>query len=111
MTTDTQETVNINCYQAIKDTTNYTFNIIKFIYKATSIYIIWIILHYVASHLYVKFCVPATPFGFFYSAFIISTPHCRAMRWVISNGAASIDNMWLIFGTWLCSRILMPRVA
>ena len=38
-------------------------NIFKFIFGISGIYLLWICLHYAASHLYVKFCVPKkTPF-------------------------------------------------
>ena len=84
-------------------------NTFWFVFDACSIYLMWVVLHYLASHLYVYFCAPKTLVGFLYSPLIIAAPHCRALRWVIFNGAISIDNMWLVFGTWLCSKILIAR--
>jgi hypothetical protein len=95
--------------QTFKSVKTYTVNAFWFAFDACRIYLMWVVLHYLASHLYVYFCAPNTFVGFIYSPFIIAAPHCRALRWVIFNGAISIDNMWLVFGTWICSKLLIPR--
>jgi len=79
--------------------------IIIFTINASSIYLLWIILHYIASHLYVKYCVPNSLFGFIISPFMVSTRHCMAIRWIIYHGANSIDTMWIILGTWITSKL------
>lgn len=81
-------------------------NIFKFIFGISGIYLLWICLHYFASHLYVKFCVPRTVTGFFLSPFMTATPHCQGLRWVIYNVANMINNMWIVCGTWVCSTLL-----
>ena len=83
-----------------------TYKTIKFIINVSGIYLLWILLHYVASHLYVKLCVPSTIFGFIMSPFMTATPHCQGLRWIVDNAANMINNMWIIFGTWICSSIL-----
>lgn len=84
----------------------YIQRIIKIFLSISGFYFIWILLHYFASHLYVKLCVPNTFFGFIISPFLITTPYCIGLRWLIQTGATSINNMWIIFGTWICSNIL-----
>jgi len=96
--------------QAFTAAKNYTVSGFWVAFDACSIYLMWILFHYVSTHLYAYFCAPNTFVGFIYSPFIIAAPHCRALRWVIFNGSVSIDNMWIVFGTWLCSKILLPRV-
>jgi len=81
-------------------------NIFKFIFGVSGIYLAWICLHYFASHLYVKFCVPKTIMGFLLSPFMTSTPHCHGLRWVVYNAANMINNMWIVCGTWVCSTLL-----
>lgn len=81
-------------------------NIFKFIFGVSGIYLAWICLHYFASHLYVKFCVPKTVMGFLLSPFMMSTPHCHGLRWVVYNAANMISNMWIVCGTWVCSTLL-----
>jgi hypothetical protein len=81
-------------------------NIFKFIFGVSGIYLAWICLHYFASHLYIKFCVPITVMGFFLSPFMTATPHCQGLRWVVYNAANMINNMWIICGTWICSTLL-----
>ena len=80
------------------------------IYFATKIYILWLIIHFTATQLYVYLCVPNTIIGLIISPFLISSPHCKALRWCFYNGANMIDNMWLVFGTWFSSKILIPNV-
>jgi hypothetical protein len=81
-------------------------NVFKFIFGVSGIYLVWICLHYFATHLYVKFCVPITVMGFFLSPFMTATPHCQGLRWVVYNAANMINNMWIICGTWICSTLL-----
>jgi hypothetical protein len=81
-------------------------NIFKFIFGVSGIYLLWICLHYFASHLYVKFCVPSTIMGFILSPFMTATPHCQGLRWVVYNAANMINNMWIVCGTWVGSTLL-----
>lgn len=73
--------------------------------KVSGIYLVWICLHYGSSHLYVKLCVPNTLTGFIMSPFMVSTPHCQGLRWVVYNAANIINNMWLLIGAWIYSLI------
>jgi len=85
-------------------------NIIKFvnfIIKISGVYLMWILLHYVASQLYIKFCTPSDIVGFIMSPFLISTPHCQGLRWLIYNGANMINNMWIMIGAWLCAHLFI----
>ncbi len=79
---------------------------VQYIYSASSIYLFWIMLHYFSAQLYVYYCAPRGFYGFLISPFLVAAPHCRAIRWIIHNGGNMVDNMWLILGTWLCSKII-----
>ena len=65
------------------------------------IYIAWIVVHYLSSHLYVKWCVPPTFMGFVMAPFLVASPHCTGLRWVITAGGQQIVTMWTVIGTWL----------
>ena len=78
----------------------------KYVYRVAGVYIFWILLHYVTAHLYVRYCASPTWYGFMISPFLISAPHCIAMRWVFSKGGTVIEGMWILVGTWLCSKII-----
>jgi len=67
----------------------------------TLVYLGWIVGHYVASHLNVYLCVPATWTGFFMSPFNASTPQCIAIRWMIYKGGNNIVMMWILIGLWV----------
>jgi hypothetical protein len=86
---------------------NFTYKTTRFILNVSGIYLLWICLHYTASHLYIHFCVPNTLIGFMMSPFMTATPHCLGLRWVVYNAASMINNMWIILGTWICSTILI----
>lgn len=95
-----------NLYNYVFYISKYIYKSIKFIINITGLYIIWIILHYTASHLYIKLCVPNNMIGFLMSPFMTATPHCQGLRWVIYNAAIMINNMWVLFGAWICSTLL-----
>ena len=79
---------------------------VQYMYGASSLYLFWIMLHYCSSQMYVYYCAPRGFYGFFISPFLVAAPHCRAIRWIIHNGGNMVDNMWIILGTWLCSKII-----
>lgn len=70
------------------------------------IYLLWVVMHYIASHMYVYWCVPATLFGIIMSPFLVPAPHCYGLRWAIYHGGNSIIAMWTMIGIWLLGRIL-----
>lgn len=79
---------------------------VQYVYGASSLYLFWIMLHYFSTQLYVYYCAPRGFYGFLISPFLVAAPHCRAIRWIIHNGGNMVDNMWIILGTWLCSKII-----
>lgn len=81
--------------------TGKTVKIIQISLSLYGIYLIWILLHYVASHLYIKFCVPVSFMGLIVSPFLTTTPHCQCLRWIVYNGGNIINHMWVIIGSWL----------
>jgi hypothetical protein len=100
-----ESTLWFNIHNTIFCFLSYIYNMFVFFIKSYGIYLIWIFLHYTSSHLYVYLCVPKTIIGFIMSPFMTSSPHCQGIRWIVYNTANMINNMWLIFGTWICSNI------
>ena len=76
-----------------------------FVFKVSGIYLLWISLHYFSAHLYIKYCVPNTIIGFMMSPFMIMTPHCQGLRWIVYNAANIINHMWILIGAWIYSMI------
>jgi hypothetical protein len=83
---------------------NFTYKYVVLIIKVSGIYLLWIFLHFVATHLYVNFCVPKSVMGFIMSPLMVAAPHCYTFRWCITNGANNISTMWVVFGTWIASK-------
>ena len=71
---------------------------IREIGRVAALYFLWVVLHYVAAHIYTELCVPPTLKGFVLSPFMTASPHCVALRWLVVNGASSINAIWLILG-------------
>lgn len=94
-----------NMYIFFITTSKFILKTILMLLKISGIYLLWICLHYFSAHLYVKFCVPDTIIGFFMSPFMIATPHCQGLRWIVYNAAGIINNMWILVGAWIYSII------
>ena len=77
------------------------------IYSSFGLYFLWICIHYLAVQLYVYYCAQPTLYGFFIAPFLASALHCRALNWAIYNSAHIIDHMWILLGTWICSKIVI----
>jgi hypothetical protein len=75
--------------------------------SVAGLYILWMVLHFVSANFYVYYCAHMSLFGFLMSPVLASAPHCRAIRWVLNSGAQSIDAMWIVLGTWVCSKLAL----
>jgi len=73
-------------------------NISSFVLKNILLYTAWIVFHYVSAHLYTHVCVPKSLIGFLVSPFVVSSPHCLAIRWVVTKSGDNICMMWMILG-------------
>jgi len=73
----------------------------NYLLKIIIMYITCIVLHFVAAHLYVKYCVYPSIIGLLLSPFITSTPYCHAFRWTIYNCGATINLMWILGANWI----------
>jgi hypothetical protein len=98
-----------NIYPILQNVYLFASKTICLLLKITGIYLLWICLHYGASHLYIKLCVPRTIFGFIMSPFMVSTPHCQGLRWIVYNAATIINNMWLALGAWIYTLIWLSK--
>jgi len=77
------------------------------VYSIFCICIVWIVLFYVASHVHMRFCTPTGVVGFLMTPFVVMSPHCQGLRWLIYNGGNSIVAMWFILSAWIM-RYLVP---
>ena len=84
----------------LKGMFDITTFILKILYSILGYYIMWVLLHYGAAHLYPTYCVPFTISGLLLSPFMSSAPHCIALRWLIIEGSNVILTMWIVFGTY-----------
>jgi hypothetical protein len=102
----TYKSKNLDMFYEFSDkVVSFTLRTTIFLFKISGIYILWIGLHYFSAHLYVKFCVPNSVVGFIMSPFMIMTPHCQGLRWIVYNAANIINHMWILIGAWIYSMI------
>jgi hypothetical protein len=76
------------------------------IVAAIMIYLMYIIIHFVAPHFYIYFCVPTTWKGFLLSPFMVPTPHCKAIRWTSQFTATNIEVMWVSIGSIILAKVV-----
>ena len=75
------------------------------LFSLSKIYLLWILIHYLAAYAYPIFCAPPTLIGFISSPFLASSPHCEAIRWCMTQGAINIKSMWIVLGTWFIAKL------
>lgn len=94
-------------FSTISISKDFTFilNILQFVFEIIGIYIFWIIAHFVAANMYSTYCANLSVWGFIESPFLVTTPHCTSIRWVINTGGNIINQMWVVFGTWIAGFI------
>ena len=64
------------------------------------IYFCYISVHNITPYMYIYYCTPYTWIGILQSAFIVPTPHCKAMRWILQHSAAKIEFVWILVADW-----------
>ena len=69
-------------------------------------YLSWVVLHFMAAQLYLKYCVGTTFLDMIYSIFYVPSPHCQGLSWAIYHGSKNITAMWFIMGTYMSSIFL-----
>ena len=87
-------------WNQIKKIPSMIWWLITVIYSVFGYYFMWIGLHYLAVHLYPMYCAPLSVLGFILSPFMVSAPHCVAMRWLIAEGSNVIITMWVAVGAY-----------
>jgi hypothetical protein len=90
----------------IKRLLTILWSLFTIIYSMFGYYLMWITLHYLAVHLYPTYCAPLTIVGFILSPFMVSAPHCIAMRWLVTEGSNVIVTMWVAVGAYAIQRML-----
>ena len=83
----------------------FALKMIRIVVEVCGIYLFWIVMHFAAANMYVEFCTHMSLIGFLQSPFLVTAPHCVAIRWVITTGGNVITQMWCVLGTWVIGKI------
>ena len=60
-----------------------------------------VMAHFICSNVYPVWCCNNTWYGFIMTPFMVVTPHCEALRWVMHYTGEQIRNVWLWIGSYL----------
>ena len=103
-----KETI-VNFYKKITDSISDK----SLLNNVFTIYLMWIIAHYIASNLYAYHCTYKSIYGFIISPLMAVTPYCRGILWVITKGSDTITNMWFLMGTAVSAMVIkyLPNVS
>ncbi len=77
----------------------------SYAFKMVVVYLICIMSHFAAAHLYTYFCVPFSFYGFFISPFMTLSPQCQALRWIVYNSGTTINLMWFMLANLFVQKI------
>jgi len=65
------------------------------------VYVGVVLVHFISSNIYPSLCCPFTVWGFIMTPFMIVTPHCQGLRWIIHYTGQQIHNAWIWLGGYL----------
>jgi hypothetical protein len=78
-------------------------------FGVAKLYFGWILIHYLAVHLYARICVPSTLTGFLMSPLLAPAPHCMGLRWAMNTGGDSITAIWMMCGVYVVKRLNIAK--
>jgi len=85
----------------VKTVMNWYKQTIVYIPTILFVYIGVALLHFASANLYPCLCTPVTLIGILMTPFMIVTPHCLAIRWIIEWSGNQISNAWIWLGGYL----------
>lgn len=74
------------------------------------IYVLWTFAHFIASHAYVQLCTPFNIVGLISSPFMMASPHCQGLRWVIYEAGNKVSIMWGLLAGWVLAKIKTGQI-
>jgi hypothetical protein len=84
----------------------YLIDLIVFVTSASGIYVLWILVNFIAAHVYIRHCVGSTALDIAVSVFYVSSPYCQGVSWLIYTGSRQIAYIWMVLGTYLSTKLL-----
>ena len=79
----------------------------SYIPPMTLTYIGWVTLHFISSHMYVKYCVGETIVDFFLSPIRSASPICQAFSWTSYTLSKQFITILISCGSYMCSKMML----
>ena len=70
------------------------------------IYLFWTVIFLVINKLYNIYCIPTTIIGYLFTSIYISSPHCKAMFYMLNTSNDMLSKIIYSFGMWI-----LPKLA
>jgi len=77
------------------------------LHPMTFTYIGWVTLHFISSHMYVKYCVGDTVLDFFLSPIRSASPICQAFSWTSHTLSKQFITILISCGSYMCSKMVL----
>ena len=69
------------------------------------IYLFWTVLFLFVNKLYNIYCIPTTIIGYIFTSLYISSPHCKAMFYMLNTSNEMLTKMVYAFGMWIVPKL------
>lgn len=79
----------------------------SYIPPMTLTYIVWVTLHFISSHMYIKYCVGDTIVDFFLSPIRSASPICQAFSWTSYTLSKQFITISISCGSYMCSKMML----
>ena len=58
----------------------------------------WLVIHWIVPRLYIILCAPNGIYGFLQSLILSTSPHCEALRYILTISSFNINYIWITLG-------------
>ena len=82
---------------------------IKRVFKFLMTYIVWVSLSYFSIHAQARFCAEWSIMGFLSHSFVVNSPHCNALKWLINEGSSSISRLFAMVAIYVATTLVFDR--
>lgn len=73
-------------------------------------YLTWIVIHCIATNIYVRFCAGNTLPTFIASLFYTSSSYCQGLSWTIYTLSQKFTTIWVTIGSYLSAKFLLEKL-
>ena len=77
----------------------------RLVLNSIKFYLLWALIHFVATNLYQHYCAGRSIMGFVASSLNTQMPHCKAMSWIQTISIKTLDSYWALLVTYVVGHV------